>query len=271
MSESEMVLSLLHDAAVATELRAALEAASAHDPTPGELAGLSKKLAALLPPGTLPPAPAPPAAPAAPDAPPFAGGGLSGAAKLAGALAVLGAIGGAAWLAGSPPPVVTPAASAAPIVAASAVVAASGAPVPLVEPVASASAPTGPVESPPREDAGPASPSVPATASGRPPSSFVASGTGTGAAAPLEPEALMIRRAHDALLRGAPDRALVLVAEHARAYPTGALAQEREVIAIEALVAEGRRADAQTRAAAFRAAHPGSVHLGRLERLVGAP
>ena len=89
--------------------------------------------------------------------------------------------------------------------------------------------------------------------------------------APPAPESLMVSRAHDALLQGAPDRALALAADHARAYPKGALAQEREVIAIEALVAQGRSTEARSRAASFRSAYPSSAHLGRIERLVGGP
>ena len=245
MSESENVQSLLRDAGLRGDLRAVLEAGSAHDPTPGELAGLSSKLAALLPPGTLPPAPAAPAAP-------LAGGGLSGAAKLAVAIAVIGAVGGAAWLARSPD-ATTPVPGATPVIVAppspsEAVTSAA--------PVVTASA----------------APTVIGTASATPivtaprPSS-----TSAASAAPLAPESLMISRAHDALLQGAPDRALALAADHARAYPKGALAQEREVIAIEALVAQGRKADGRSRATSFRTAYPGSAHLGRIERLVGGP
>ncbi len=254
MSESENVSSLLQDAGLGRELRAALEAGRAHDPTPGELAGLTKKLAALLPPGTLPPAPAPapPSPPAGPEAPPAAG--LSGAAKIAGAIAVLGAIGGAVWLARAPAVVVAPVPGASVVVVADpppapSSVASSAPSVP--EPIVSASA----------------APVASVVVAPRPSSTSTASAI----AEPAEPEAIMIKRAHDALLQGSADRALALVGDHAQAYPKGALAQEREVIAIEALVALGRNSDARARAATFRAAYPASVHLTRIERLVGAP
>jgi hypothetical protein len=47
------------------------------------------------------------------------------------------------------------------------------------------------------------------------------------------------------------------------------LAQEREVIAIEALVKSGRPADAKARAERFKKTWPGSSHTRRIETLVG--
>jgi hypothetical protein len=49
------------------------------------------------------------------------------------------------------------------------------------------------------------------------------------------------------------------------------LAQEREVIAVEALEKLGRTAEADRRAQAFARAYPGSSHLPRLSTLVGHP
>jgi hypothetical protein len=56
--------------------------------------------------------------------------------------------------------------------------------------------------------------------------------------------------------------------EHAKAYPNGALAQEREVIAIEALVKLGRRDEAAKRATGFHKSFPQSSHGERVDRLI---
>ena len=75
------------------------------------------------------------------------------------------------------------------------------------------------------------------------------------------------------LLRGAraevtrdPARALELVDRHAREFPS-VLDEEREVIAIDALLRAGRRADARTRAHRFLATHPQSPYGARLTAL----
>ena len=46
------------------------------------------------------------------------------------------------------------------------------------------------------------------------------------------------------------------------------LTGKREVFAVEALLAAGRRGDAQTRADAFLRAHPGSAHAERMAKLL---
>jgi outer membrane protein assembly factor BamD (BamD/ComL family) len=46
------------------------------------------------------------------------------------------------------------------------------------------------------------------------------------------------------------------------------LVQEREVIAIEALVKTGRKEDARTRADRFKTRFPGSSHTRRLDALL---
>lgn len=89
-------------------------------------------------------------------------------------------------------------------------------------------------------------------------------------AAPEGPEAevRLLERAQDAL-RSRPAEALALADDHARRFPRGMLAQEREVIAIEALVKTGRTSEAKARAARFKARFPGSSHTRRIETLVG--
>lgn len=80
----------------------------------------------------------------------------------------------------------------------------------------------------------------------------------------------MLQEAQDAL-GGSPSRALALAGEHARRFPRGMLAQEREVLAIEALARLGRRDAAQQRARRFHARWPGSSHARRVDALAGAP
>jgi hypothetical protein len=76
---------------------------------------------------------------------------------------------------------------------------------------------------------------------------------------------------HLAALREAaaadPARALLMAEEGARRFPRGVFAQEREVIAIRALAASGRGAEARTRAAAFRIRHPESPAAEGLRRI----
>ncbi len=89
------------------------------------------------------------------------------------------------------------------------------------------------------------------------------------AASRLREEALLVRSA-ERLLGSEPARALALTEERRRRFPGGALAQEAEVVAIEALLKLGRREDAAARAKTFEASHPGSVHARRLRALFGS-
>jgi hypothetical protein len=255
MSMREDVQSLLRDPDLDGDLRSVLDAAGDHEPSGADLASLGQRLAALLPPGTLPPAPAPPTPPAgptsppAPGAPPIAGASSSIATKVIVGLAIAGAVATAAWLMRSPPADTTPVATVPSAFASEAPSAVPEVPVT-----------TSVVALP---DAAPSA--APST------TAHVAPVASPTAAASAEPEIAILARAHDALLHGSPDRALAIAGEHARAYPRGLLAQEREVIAIEALASTGRRDEARARAAAFRAAYPGSSHRARIDRLVEAP
>jgi hypothetical protein len=62
-----------------------------------------------------------------------------------------------------------------------------------------------------------------------------------------------------------PALALSLAERHRALFPEGALAQEREVIAVEALRALRRPDEAEARARRFRARYPDSAHLPRVE------
>jgi hypothetical protein len=66
--------------------------------------------------------------------------------------------------------------------------------------------------------------------------------------------------------RNDPAATLLAAAEHARLFPTGELAPEREVLAIRALRALGREPEAEARLLRFRARYPGSVHLSGLQQ-----
>jgi hypothetical protein len=64
-----------------------------------------------------------------------------------------------------------------------------------------------------------------------------------------------------------PGSALSLLARHEAEFPSGALALEREFLAVSALERLGRRREAEARANALRARSPGSLYERRLEKL----
>lgn len=94
-----------------------------------------------------------------------------------------------------------------------------------------------------------------------------ASSTAT-TAKPTELE--LVQRAQ-AAIGSDPERALAVTTEHARAYPTGAFVQEREVIAVEALARLGRSDEATKRAVALVRRFPRTPYATRLERALGRP
>ena len=72
--------------------------------------------------------------------------------------------------------------------------------------------------------------------------------------------------ARAALARGDGAAALRSIDEHERAFPQGELAQERDSLRIQALVAEGDLAEARSRAHAFRQRYPGGLLVPSVER-----
>jgi len=100
------------------------------------------------------------------------------------------------------------------------------------------------------------------------PSAEPSTKTTTTAKPKAEDEVKMLERAQDAL-KSRPEEALALCNEHAKSYPNGMLAQEREVIAVEALMKTGRTAEAKARAEKFKARFPGSSHARRIDAIVG--
>jgi hypothetical protein len=109
-----------------------------------------------------------------------------------------------------------------------------------------------PVERTPRADLGAR---APASAAGRPP------------AGTKPTEAELLRDARQVLDRN-PLVAFSLCEEHQKSYPGGGLTQERELIAVAALLRLGRTSSAESRAARFRESYPRSPYLARLDRLV---
>ncbi len=78
-------------------------------------------------------------------------------------------------------------------------------------------------------------------------------------------ELALVRGAREALA-DRPAASLQLLDQHLRLYPRGKLAEEREVLAIDALRRVGRGNAADQRQARFIASHPASAHRSRLER-----
>jgi hypothetical protein len=89
------------------------------------------------------------------------------------------------------------------------------------------------------------------------------------AIAPAPTEIDLLGRAEGAL-RTNPSLALALVNEDAARFPGGALAQEREVIAIEALLGLGRLGDARAEATRLFHDAPDTAHRARVEALLAA-
>lgn len=81
----------------------------------------------------------------------------------------------------------------------------------------------------------------------------------------LARERVLLDMARTALARGDTASALSAVDSHAREFPSSQLAEEREVIAIQALAATNRTDAAKQRADTFRKNHPNSVLLPIVE------
>jgi len=77
---------------------------------------------------------------------------------------------------------------------------------------------------------------------------------------PSPPTELSLIRAARSTVAQAPARALELTKTHRRLYPNGVLSEERELLAVRALEAMGRAAEAQQKQQQFDAAFPESVH-----------
>ena len=225
------------------ELRGLLEAGRSELPREEQLSALASKLGPLLGPGG------------------SGGGGVGGAVAKKGAGAALAKVLGGATLAvvlGSAAvhTLRSRAANESPVTAqaTSAVVAAA--------PAVSATA----VDETPLPPPAPIAPR-------RPVPSARASASAARAAAPLiadDPDAeVKLLQGAQGSLASDPAQTLALCAEHARRFPNGLMAQEREVLAIEALAQTGRMDEARARADRFAVAYPSSTHLRRIRAVVG--
>jgi hypothetical protein len=75
----------------------------------------------------------------------------------------------------------------------------------------------------------------------------------------LAAERRLLDAARAALVGGDTAMGMDKLSRHTRQFPRGALAEEREALAVDALVATGRYQEARRRADAFRARYPGSL------------
>ncbi|HEX5100952.1 MAG TPA: hypothetical protein VFV94_15685, partial [Polyangiaceae bacterium] len=83
----------------------------------------------------------------------------------------------------------------------------------------------------------------------------------------LAAESTLLEQARRSL-DSAPERALALVGEHARTFPSGQLAAERRLIEIDALYRVGRRTEARARAERLLAQGGDDLYVGRVRRLL---
>lgn len=84
-------------------------------------------------------------------------------------------------------------------------------------------------------------------------------------------ERALLDQARRALNEGDGARALALAESHAKHFPRGALAEERDVLRIQALVATGDAERARTAADAFRKKYPASPFLPAVESRLPDP
>jgi outer membrane protein assembly factor BamD (BamD/ComL family) len=84
----------------------------------------------------------------------------------------------------------------------------------------------------------------------------------------LERELLLLEQARTRLSEGHAQATLDLLRAHRGQYPGSALAQEREALAVKALVAAGRAQEARQLADAFVQRFPGSVLRSSVENAV---
>lgn len=80
----------------------------------------------------------------------------------------------------------------------------------------------------------------------------------------VEAELSFVRKATAAKNAGKLDEALALLSEHAKQFPGGVLAQERQVLRAEVLCARGDKTQARTLVERFVSRHPTSAFLGRM-------
>lgn len=133
-------------------------------------------------------------------------------------------------------------------------------PTPVAPSVAPSAAPQPVVATPPASAVSvsePAAPAITAAAPSSPAPKPASEPTDDGRS--VAAERALLDAARIALASGEPTQALDVVARHAREYPRGRLAEEREAIAVRALVKAGRYDEARSRAERFQSVYPRSV------------
>jgi hypothetical protein len=82
-------------------------------------------------------------------------------------------------------------------------------------------------------------------------------------------ELRLLRRAQSAFAQRDFTKALTVIAEHTRNFPSGRLSEEREALRIQSLAGSGRADEARHATSAFAKRFPRSVLLPRLQQLTG--
>ncbi len=86
----------------------------------------------------------------------------------------------------------------------------------------------------------------------------------------LDAERLVVDRARAAVQRGSSADAVVDLMGHERRFPGGALAEERDVLLIDAYLRAGQPAQARARLATYRARHPDGALRARVDALAAS-
>ena len=249
---SDEPMRLRDPAAGETEIvRDVLGAGDDFGPTPEGLDRVAARLAVVLPPGAFP----------KPVVTPHA---IAPIVKMIAGLSVVAAVGGGVWLGTTSdtptttqaPHVTAPLVPSPSLSASAAEVPSPVSPPPPPSAIASSSAWT-PSPRPAQLRALPSSSSPPVVAA--PPTVVEAT--------PSESEGSMMARGQVALAQHAPAEALAITAAHAREYPHGNLVEDRERIAIEALVRLGRWEEARARRDQFLRTYPRTAYRERMDAL----
>jgi hypothetical protein len=95
-------------------------------------------------------------------------------------------------------------------------------------------------------------------------------GRARGHNASLAAQQALLDEARTALARGDDGAALRAVEQHVRRYPDSVMIEEREALAIKALVGKGNYAEARVRGERFRARFPRSLLMSSIDETLGA-
>src|SRR5882724_7652774 len=133
--------------------------------------------------------------------------------------------------------------------------------VPVKAPTASVSTDSAPPATSAPEAELATAPAVASSASARPTRPEAAAGR-------LSREVAALERAHQALATQDPSSALHFLDRYRAEFPSGALGSEATVLRVQALLASGNRAAAQTLADSYSSAHPDSPYSRRIQAIL---